>query len=149
MTFDQFKKKREGKKYQESAQYGYQCVALVKLYASEVDGNTLWGFSWSAIKARWTGSPFKKLPYTRLNYAGKWIPPRWSILFFSATKDNPYGHTAIAGQCNDKELRVIEQNAVTGNGQWLWGDAISIRSYPYKWWKTGDLLGWYTCYMQY
>lgn len=149
MTFDQFKKAREWKRYQESAKLWYQCVALAKLFAKEVDWISLLSFSWSAIKWRWTWSPFKLLPYTRVNYAGKGIPPRWSIVFLSATKDNPFGHTAIAWQCTDKELRVIEQNAITGNWQWLWGDVISIRNYPYKWWKTWDVLWWYTCTMQF
>jgi len=149
MTFDQFKKEREGKKYQESAKFWAQCVALAKLYASEVDGIQLNGFSWSAIQWWWTGSPFKLLPYARVNYTGKGIPPRGSIIFFSATKSNPYWHVAIAGQCNKDEIRVIEQNADKGSGTGKWGDAITIRNYPYSGWKTGNVLWWYTCTMQF
>jgi len=149
MTFDEFKKKWLSKTYQENTTLWKQCVALIKLYATEVDGIQLWWFSWSALKWWWTGSPFKLLPYTRVNYNGKGIPPRGSIIFFSATNENQYWHVAIAGQCNKDEVWVIEQNAITGNGRWLWGDAISIRSYPYSGGKVGNVLWWYTCTMQF
>ena len=149
MTFDEFKRQREGKRYQESVKYWYQCVALAKLYASEVDWLNLNGFWWSAIQWWGSGSPFKGKPYTRVNYSWKGITPRGSIVFFWATKSNPYWHVAIAWQCSNTEIRVIEQNADKWSGTWLWGDAITIRNYPYSWWKVGSVLWWYTCTMQF
>lgn len=106
-------------------------------------------FEWVVLKWRETWSPFVWLPYTRSFYTGKWFPPRWSIVFFNKTKSNPYWHVAIAWQCDKDTLRVIEQNAVHWSGLWVNWDEISIRWYPYKWWKTGDVLWRYTCTMQF
>jgi len=149
MTFDEYKKEWVGKRVQETAKLGYQCVALAKHYAKLVDWNSLKVFWWSALNGRETGSPFVWLPYTRVFYHGKWYPPRGSLVFFDKTDTNKHWHIAVAGQCSKDELRVIEQNAVTGNGKWLWGDKISVRSYPYKWGKTGNVLWWFTCNQQF
>lgn len=144
MTFDEFKEKRLGKSYQENATLGKQCVAMVKLFAQEVQGIKLSSFSWSAINWRNTGSPFKWLPFTKMVYSWSWSPKRWDVVFFAPTKANKHWHVAIAWLSTDKELWVIEQNAWKGKWQGKDGDEISIRSYPYKWSRTGDVLWRYT-----
>lgn len=149
MTFDDFKKEWVGKKVRETISLWYQCVALVKHYAKLVDGNTLKKFWWSAIQGRESWSPFVGLPYTRVFYHGKWYPPKWSIVFFDKTETNKYWHTAIAWQSSTTELRVIEQNAIHWTGLGNKWDEISIRSYPYKWGKTGNVLWWFTCNHQF
>lgn len=144
MTFDEYKKEREWKRVRESVSLGYQCVASVKHFADLVHGHTLWSFSWSAIKCWMNGSWFKGLPYARVDYLKGRIPNRGDIVFFSVTKDNPHWHVAIAGTCTSDTLRVIEQNAETGNWSGVWWDAISIRNYTYYKAKVGNVLWWYT-----
>lgn len=144
MTFNEFKTKWVGKRYQESSNYWYQCVALAKLFVSETTDHNLKWFSWSALKARQTWSPFVWLRYQRIPYTWIGSPRRWDIVFFNKTKQNKYWHVAIAWTCTEKELRVIEQNAVSWNWLGINWDEISIRMYPYKWWKTWDVLWWYT-----
>lgn len=144
MTFDEFKEKWIGKSYQENVTLGKQCVAMVKLFAQEVQGIKLWSFWWSAINWRNTGSPFKWLPFSRTVYSWSWSPKRGDVVFFAPTKKNKFWHVAIAWLSTNKELRVIEQNAAKWSGTWENGDEISIRSYPYKGGRTGDVLGWFT-----
>lgn len=144
MTFDEYKKDREGKRIDYDNAFGWQCVDLARHFTDLVHGHKINTFSWSAIRGRQTWSPFKGKPYVRVEYLRGRIPNRGDIVFFSATKDNEYWHVAIAWTSEKDTLRVIEQNAVTGNGSGLWGDAITVRNYPYIKAKVGNVLWRYT-----
>lgn len=144
MTFDEYKQAREGKRIDYDKAFAYQCVDLARHFAEQVHGHKINTFSWSAIRWWETWSPFKWKPYARVEYVKGRMPNRWDIVFFSATKDNKYWHVAIAWNCEKETIRVMEQNAVTGNWSWLWPDAINIRNYPYKFAKVGTVLWRYT-----
>jgi len=45
---------------------------------------------------------------------------------------------AIVISADANNVTVIEQNAKTGNGKWIGGDAITTRTHDYRW-----VSGWY------
>ena len=144
ISFDKYKAEWVWKRVQETAGLWYQCVAHVKHFAKLVHWMTLGSFSWAAISCWRTGSGFVGKPYQRVIYDWNWTPPRGAIVFFNKTKKNKYWHVAIAWTSSKERLRVMEQNAGQGDGDGMNGDEITIRNYPYKGGKTGDVLWWYT-----
>lgn len=144
MNFDEYKKEREWKRIDYDKAFWFQCVDQARHFTDVVHWHKINTFSWSAIRGWQTWSPFRGKPYVRVEYLKGRIPNRWDIVFFSATKDNTHWHVAVTGTCDKDNLRVIEQNAVTGNGTWLWWDAITVRNYPYKKAKVGNVLWRYT-----
>ena len=149
MTFDEYKKAREGKRIDYDKVYGFQCVDQARHFAEQVHGAKIKPF-WGSARAWWQSwSPFLGLPYVRVRYDWIAIPPRGAIIFFKPTKTNPYGHVAVTGKCNNKELWVIEQNAGQGDGDGKWWDEITIRNYPYKGAKVWDCVGWFVKYQEF
>ena len=149
MTFDDYKRLWTGKTIDFDKAYWFQCVDLARHFTKEVHWKEIKTFGWSAINWWLTGKPFLWLPYARVRNDWIQVPPRWAIVFFGATKDNPYWHVAITGKCNANELRVIEQNAISGNGKWKNWDEISVRNYPYQKARVGNCLGWFVKYMEF
>lgn len=149
MTFDDYKKKWVGKRIDYDGAYGFQCVDQARHFTEQVHGVKIKAFGGSARNGRQTWEPFLWLPYVRVRYDWMEIPPRWAIIFFKPTKQNPYGHVAVTWKCSNKELWVIEQNAKQWDWDWQWGDEITIRSYPYKWAVVWDCVGWFVKYQEF
>lgn len=126
-------------RYRETIALWFQCVAFCKRYCDKVLWVKLWHFSWSAINAWNSWSPFNKERERTKNSATA-IPERWSVLFFSKKLfNNEDGHVAIVEKANLKRVVVIEQNAWSWNWDWLWENSIRIKTYEYK-----NVLGRYT-----
>lgn len=115
--------------------YWAQCVDFVKQYASDwwlpitTYGNAI------DLWTKWLWPNWKKVMNAWSNYPGE-----WSIVIFSwPTK---YGHIAIVDiNCSVENLRVIEQNAWSWNGDWKWQNAIRRHTYDYI---NPKCLGWFT-----
>lgn len=72
------------------------------------------------------------------------MPKPGAIIFFDATKDNPYGHVAVVESASSKLLIIIEQNAGSGNGNGLGMNAITRNTVGYTAsGSRGKCLGWY------
>ena len=132
-----------GSRYQEDPQYWYQCVSWVKKYCELLNIPLLW-FSWSALNAWKSGSPFGTW-WTKINNSLLSVPKAGDIAFFDATPTNPYGHVAIVDEkSNMTRINIIDQNGWTGRWDGLSDNAITLRQTWYgstKW--RGKCLGWY------
>lgn len=126
-----------GKSIDYDKAYWFQCLDYIRWYADYI-WKPIWTFSGSAYNGWQTGSPFKGTTWKRVEYKKWTIAPRWSIIFFDKVKGNPYGHVAIVQNANINEVEVSEQNAGTGNGNGIWGNAITLRKKTYA-----TVLGWY------
>ena len=138
MTHEQFLDKWLGNKYRETVALGYQCVALLKLYAKEVQDMALWSFGGSAYMAWQEQKAYKD--WKRIENTPRAIPKKWDHIFFNKTASNPYWHCAIVHLADNLDVVVVEQNGE----RWSWtgtgGDEIRLREYRnYK-----DVLGWYS-----
>lgn len=130
-------------KYQESPELGYQCVAWAKKFAEEIWYPLKW-FSGSALKGWQTWSPFGK-DWIRVENGNENFPKEGDIVFLDKTKWNPYGHVWVVGKGSTfTNLVIVEQNALTWNGGWRWGDVITCRNTRYNDDRKGRVLGWYT-----
>ena len=116
-----------------------QCVDLAKAYSKEVFWIELWNFSWWALKAWLSGSPFNS-KWIRINNTSSFIPLCGDIVFFDKTASNKYGHVALINNANIKEIEVLEQNWWKGSWTWLWPDAIRLKKYNYL---TPKVLGFF------
>lgn len=113
--------------------YWYQCTDWVRMYSLyrwryiTTRGNAI--YLWD----KWLGSNWKKVVKTPLNY-----PLEWDLVFWGTTWGKWYWHVAIANKfCNPMVLRTTDQNAGTGNWDWLGKNAINpfFRSYSgVVWW---------------
>lgn len=123
------------RKWDEDLMYWHQCVDWVRKFSKDYLGKRITTYG-NAIDLwnKWLGKNWRKIENHTWNY-----PPPGAIVFFSwPTK---YGHVCIADErCNIHELRVIEQNAWTGNWDGKWENAIRRKMYNYK---TPKCLGWY------
>ena len=131
MTHNEVMKKWIWKWYAETMKLGFQCVAWVKKYCSEM-GYPIRSFWGSAINGWLTGSPFdlswRKVKYTWFN-----SPSEWDIIFWSEGRVRD-GHVAVANKfCNLLVLRYTDQN-----GGWN-EESIQPR---FTWYR--NVLGWYT-----
>ena len=132
MTHDEFSKKWLGKRYCESEALGAQCVALAKLYMSEVYGIQSPKFGGSAL----TGWGNKSGTFDLTKWTKYTVPAtieQGDILFFDKTKTNPYGHVSVAHSAT----KHIEQNGGKGGGTGTGTDAIRLSTIP------KGLLGFY------
>lgn len=124
-----------GKKVDVDGMYGSQCMDFVRQYCKEqwfpitTSGNAI------DMWKRGLGSSYKRIPNNGGNF-----PNAWDVVIFQwPTK---YGHICIASDgCTSTKLNVIEQNAQTGNGDGLGGNAIRNHTYNYI---TPKCIGWYT-----
>lgn len=127
--FNDFRKKWEGKKYDNDWAYGYQCVDLMRLWVKEAKFPPVTRY-WNAIDLweAWLGNNWERV-YNSL-YAK---PKPWDIIFWKIWK---YGHVWIAGQSNLMWVEILEQNA-KGTGTGEGDDAIRFRKDFYSrcvWW---------------
>lgn len=150
MNYQQFKDRWKGGRYRETEKLGYQCVALAKIYIVEV-----WNFTPSQIftvDLNFKGGAkdaFYDFPRSLVNYNPNVIlinnilddlnnyPLQGDIIIFSGKMGGGYGHIGIVDEANGYRVKVLDQNAVQGDGDGLNGDEISIHTYSYK-----NVLGW-------
>lgn len=143
MTTKEIFDKWIGKRYAESKELGHQCVSLVKLFAQESWFPIKW-FSGSALKWWQTGSPFVGTEWKRVENSPTSVPKQGSIIFFDKTTSNPYGHVAVVDSADVNNITLVEQNAGSGNWDWLWANAITRRTVKYiAGAGRGKCLGWY------
>lgn len=117
---------------------GFQCVDFARQYCAEL-WTPIGTFSGSAFNWWKTGSPFD-YKWKRVVSTSWTIPSAWDVVFFAPTKNNPYGHVAIAdNECTETVLKIIEQNAGSWNWDWKGNNAIRKRTTNYI-----NCLGWYT-----
>lgn len=122
--------------------YWSQCIDWARQFAQEMRSpiGTFW---WSAYSGWSTGRPFRNTKWKRIDYKKWLVPTAWDIIFFWPTQSNPYWHVAICdGGSTPDLLKIVEQNAWSGNGDGKWENAIKRSSLPYD--KRGKCLGWYT-----
>lgn len=145
MNIQEFKNKWLWKKVDYDSAFWAQCVDLARLGTKELFWIEIWTFSWSALNWWNTWSPFKSDEnwiWTRIANSTNIFPMQWDIVFFDKTSVNPYGHVAIVDEwCTGSKLNVIEQNAWSGNWDWLWNNSIRKHTYNYI---TPKCLGWYS-----
>ena len=120
MTNQSFLDKWLGKRYRESAELGYQCVWLVKLYYEEVYGIHGLSFGWSAL----SGWQKKGNLQDILDIVTQ--PQVGDMTFFNKTPTNPYGHVGIY----QDQKTLLEQNWGTGGSTGLGKDAIRLWKMP-------------------
>jgi len=118
--------------------YWAQCVDFARQYCSDI-WFPIGTFSGSAYNWWKTGSPFDA-KWKRVQRQGGNFPSPGDVVFFVPTANNPYGHVAIADNgCTKDILKIIEQNAWSGNGDGKWNNAIRKRTTTYSlcsWWYT-------------
>jgi len=111
--------------------FGVQCVDLSKAYSKEVFWIELWNFSWWALNAWLTCSPFNS-KWIRIKNTSSFIPRVWDVVFFDKTSSNKFWHVAVVSEWSTNiKLNVIEQNAWMWKGKWLWSDVIRLHTYNY------------------
>lgn len=116
---------------------GYQCTDFVRQYCSDL-WTPIGTFSGSAYNWWKTGSPFNSSWKRITQYENS--PSAWDVVFFAPTKNNKYGHVAIADNgCTNSILKIIEQNAGSGNWDGKGSNAIKKRVTNYS-----NCVGWYT-----
>lgn len=133
-----------GKRYQETDEYRYQCVAWAKKFVLEYYGVALGRFGDSAINGwinknyrTFSAEKFSQIPYQKGD-----IPPAGAIIFWGKTATNSYGHVAIVWKGSTAEkFVIIEQNGGRGSADGLGTDAIrEVTISPND---RGNCLGWY------
>ena len=124
----------------------YQCVDLARHYCLQVRWLHTNHFGWSAYTwwiNRLTTFPWKKtisgfsvVPVGSVVILKPWSkvkvkkPGAW---FWSTERLTEAWHVAIVDYIDDSwTMRLLEQNGATGNGDWLWGNAIRLWWYGSK-----------------
>jgi hypothetical protein len=119
-------------RYAETPQLGHQCVWFAKKFVSDMWRWSLWRFWWSANKWWINGlNTFDKSKRDKIYNTPSIYPQMWDIVFFEPTKSNPYWHVWVVYSATLDSMDVVSQNWLTGNGSWIWGDAIVHRNYSY------------------
>lgn len=117
-----FKTKRLGNRYQESAQFWYQCVAEAKLFVKECFWISLWRF-WTAYNG------FQNVYNTfstdkRVRIDDRKQGQAGDLIFFAPTVSNKAWHIAVVSFVTQDNYSYLEQNWWRGSGDWLTNDAI-------------------------
>lgn len=126
--------------------YWDQCIDFARQAVKDLFWVTIWTFSGSALRWWETWSPFNS-KWIRVNNTLLAVPPAWAVVFFDKMYKNgkcvnPYWHVAIAWiGCSTSKLVVLEQNAWSGNWDWVWNNAITERVLDYK--LPAKCLGWF------
>ena len=113
--------------------YGYECVALSKLYWEEVYWDRPWAFGWSAL-AWWKNANGTFDDYERVinDYWDKNnYPSQWDMIFFN-NMFGVYGHVAIVDYSDWISVRVLEQNWENWSSSGKNGDEIRLTTYSFK-----------------
>ena len=123
--------------------YNIQCTDWSRQFAKE-QWSPIGTFSGSALKWWQTGSPFVGTEWKRVENSPTSVPKQGSIIFFDKTTSNPYGHVAVVDSADVNNITLVEQNAGSGNWDWLWANAITRRTVKYiAGAGRGKCLGWY------
>lgn len=120
ITHQNFLDKWLGKRYRETPELGYQCVALSKLYYEEVywiTGLSFWGSALNGWQKK--GNLQDILDVVT-------IPQQGDMCFFNKTPTNPAWHVWIY---HDQKT-LLEQNWWNGNGDGLGSNAIRLWKMP-------------------
>ena len=112
----------------------WECVALSKLFAREVQGFTLPSFGGSARQG-WLGNTFDERYWKRVKNTPKNFPKQGDHVFFDIW---PYWHVAVCNTANVNNMTVVEQNRTGMPWDAPW-DEISIGTYDYS-----KCYGWFT-----
>lgn len=114
--------------------FNYQCVDWVREY-SVLRWRSITNFGNAyQLWQKWLGPKWKRVPMTALGY-----PSEWDVVIWGPTWGGGYGHIAIVNKfCNPVVLRSVDQNAWSGNGDWLGKNSISncFRGYS-------GVVGWF------
>lgn len=130
---------RSTKRYEEVAWYGFECVALVKLFFESIfalpkkkawNANQIWYDTYQYIPRDWRR--------VSIDVVSEWkFPPQWSIIVLDDVADNnPYGHVWIVTMSNINWFSMLNQNRLW-TSTWTGEDAIQIDRFPYTyvlWW---------------
>lgn len=137
ITLNQFINKYEGKSL--CNDYWCQCVKLVKVFAEEVLGETIWYF-WSAIEwyKNWHNT-FPSSKWYKEDNTPSWVPAVWSLIFFYWKNFSEFWHVWVVVRASVNSVTILEQNWQTGNGTGTWADAIRLQEYWYE-----GVVGWMT-----
>lgn len=132
IAFNNYAREMRGKRVDFDWAYEYQCVDLIRDYAK--------ANSYPSIKTRWNAidlwTQWLWNNYTRVMNSMIGVPPVWAIVLYSTWT---YWHIAIAWRSNLLWVELLEQNASSWNGKWLWDDAIRVKRNYYH-----NCLGWFT-----
>lgn len=132
VTFNKYRKLREGGRVDFDKHYWAQCVDLIRDwvgYSKLPPITNYWNANWLATI--WLGSGWTFVKNTPLA-----IPNVWDIIFWNY---EPYGHVAVVWRAWLTWVEVLEQNAWSGNGDWVGWNAITLRRKNYK-----NIIWWYT-----
>lgn len=138
MTYNEFKVKRLGKWYQETAELWRQCVAGCKNYIKELYGITQW--SWWGSAYTWRQNKTNAFPDTQRKttlYKAWMIAPQWAIVFFKPDASNGNcGHVAIVDSWTQTGMKILEQNGGGKGNHASWDEyTIRWRSYTTCLWR--------------
>lgn len=131
MNYNIFKSKYLWKRVNYDSVYGYQCVDLIRQYIKERNWKQplpLWPL-WCKYFAI---SPYYYFDIDDYEWIKNTIsnkPEQWDIVIFSRPIST--GHIALVDSANYLSLKVLEQNAWSGDGSWLGTNAIKLWTYSY------------------
>jgi len=109
----------------------YQCVDLIRQYIKEMwwqQPSPLWN-NWCKYFALNPYYYFNPEKFERVKNTISNKPEQWDIVIFS--KPISTGHIALVDSANYLSLKVLEQNAWSGDGSWLGTNAIKLWTYSY------------------
>ena len=131
MNYNIFKSKYLWKRVNYDSVYGYQCVDLIRQYIKERNWKQplpLWPL-WCKYFAISPYYYFDIDDYERVKNTISNKPEQWDIVIFS--KPISTGHIALVDSANYLSLKVLEQNAWSGDGSLLGTNAIKLWTYSY------------------
>ena len=131
MNYNIFKSKYLWKRVNYDSVYGYQCVDLIRQYIKERNWKQplpLWPL-WCKYFAISPYYYFDVDEYERVKNTISNKPEQWDIVIFS--KPISTGHIALVDSANYLSLKVLEQNAWSGDDSWLGTNAIKLWTYSY------------------
>ena len=131
MNYNIFKSKYLWKRVNYDSVYGYQCVDLIRQYIKERNWKQplpLWPL-WCKYFAISPYYYFDIDDYERVKNTISNKPEQWDIVIFS--KPISTGHIALVDSANYLSLKVLEQNAWSGDDSWLGTNAIKLWTYSY------------------
>lgn len=131
MNYNIFKSKYLWKRVNYDSVYGYQCVDLIRQYIKERNWKQplpLWPL-WCKYFAISPYYYFDIDDYERVKNTISNKPEQWDIVIFSRPIST--GHIALVDSANYLSLKVLEQNAWSGDDSWLGTNAIKLWTYSY------------------
>lgn len=132
VTFNKYRKLREWGKIDFDNYYWAQCVDLIRDWVGYAKLPPITNFgNANGLATIGLGSGWRLVRNSPLAK-----PKVWDIIFWNY---QPYGHVAIVWRSSLTWVEVLEQNAWSGNWDWKWANAITLRRKNYK-----NIIWWYT-----